>query len=347
MNLCGRSMLLIACLLPAMSFAEEPVTHSLAGMVRDAADNPAAQVTLLVMDNATGIPIYSDGTLLTENLAGQRTDLLTGLSKEDGTFEIAAPAGEFRLMAQRWRPPTQPWDSGMGKFGGLTHFGPVVELFGTLPGIVVPSDDATSIKLAPMGTGTLVIDTNPKPGNDETLVVIGEHAPLLDPIFGFDAWRAPFLNHAYGMNRMPRGHTTFLNVPAGEVHLVAFANDNRAGFGRASATVEADMSTSITVDLVAGWSDGLKTPPNELRSLYDKAVANQWELSSLPSVKEIFEEINSGSSASMGEVLLRDDRKDAAVELPDGTSHSLMEVVTVWAYIKSFPPPKAKKGSTP
>ncbi len=327
-----------SCFLSAMALAEEPAAHFLKGTVRDNAGTPAPGVTVFVADAATGVPLFADGTSLAKRNADNRTDLLVAVTGDEGTFDISVPAGSYRLVAQRWQPPTQPWTGSLGEFDGLPHFGPVVELFGTASGIEVPSDAATRIELRPPGSGTLTVTTNPRPGNDATLLVIGTEAPLLDPIFAFEGWRPPFLTNAIGMNRMPKGVTTFKNVPEGDIHLTAFANDNRPGFGCASANVGTGGSARVTVDLVAGWSDGRKTPPDRLRPLYDKAVANRWDLKELEPLATLIGEIEQRRGDSIVEAIERHGGMEQMIGLPDGTSAPLPDALAVWAYLRAWPP---------
>jgi len=325
-----------ACLLPAVSVAEVAEMHSLAGIVRDAAGTPAAHVTIFVTEQATGVPVFGDGVPLTQGMANQRTDLLITTSVEDGTFEVTAPAGKYRLVAQRWRPPTKPWTSSMGEFDGLPHFGMTVELLGVAADVVVPSEAALEIELSHPGNGSVTVLTNPESGGDDALFVISTHAPPLDPIFAFNAWQDPILPNAIGMNRMSAGRTTFHNVPAGELHLVAFANDNSPGFGAATVTVPEVGAVEVVIDLVAGWSDGHKKPGARLLPLYEKVVDQGWNLLALDPIQSVQARINEGDG--LLEALKAIEKDAVEVELPDGSKAPLRDAWAVGLYTQRWKP---------
>ena len=240
---------------------------TVAGSLWDAQDNPVRDAVVVVCDHATGIPVSRESfEPFTRNMQFQQ--LLFAVTDQRGAFAFRdVKPGVYRLIAQSWEDAEKPVDS------ILDVNGRVVRLRGVLPLVKVPSDGATGITLRPLGSAALDITTAPQAPNNETLLVVSEAEMAADPILGFAAWSGTFMPHMLAGNRMPLGKTIFRGLPAGTVHLAAFAGDNNPGFGGITCELTAGQTTVVSIPLIASWSDGHKQPPTRLEPLVGRVRA--------------------------------------------------------------------------
>lgn len=260
-----RSRLLFSCLLLigilGLHTTAQAQDGSLSGTVVDADDRPIQGITVIVCDDETGIPV-SQATFrpFTEEMKYQEIAFAT--TNPLGQFTLAnVRPGTYRLLAQSWQDATEEVE------GVLEVNGRIVHLRGIAPGVVVPSPEAEQVKIRPAGNAMLNIATDPLAPNDETLLVVSRASLAADPILAFGAWTGPFIPQMLAGNRMPHGRTTIYGLPAGVVHLGAFAADNNPGFGGAQCELMAGRTSFVKIPLIASWSDGHKQPPPRLEPL--------------------------------------------------------------------------------
>ncbi len=233
---------------------------SLAGRVVDEQGRLVVGAMVLVCDQKSGFPVDAESfqPITEKNLQTMAAEY----SDERGEFSLAkVKPGEYRLLAQSWEDAKKPVR------GPIEVNGATVRMHGLFERVKVPSDEAAQIVFRPLGTATLDVTTDPKAPNNETLLIISRAPLAADPILAFSAWSGEFIPQMIAANRMPLGRTTFHGMPEGVVHLAAFAADNNAGFGGATATLAAAQTSIASVPMIASWSNGHKKPPERLQAL--------------------------------------------------------------------------------
>ncbi|MHB8957454.1 MAG: carboxypeptidase-like regulatory domain-containing protein [Pirellulaceae bacterium] len=304
--------------------------ETIAGSILDRDGTPVAGALVIVCDGGTGIPVGRDFKPFAEGR--KPTEMVVAVSDDSGGFRIPnAQPGTYRLLAQSWEDAAKP----------LTHplevNGQVVRLRGLAERVVVPSAEAGQIEMRPCGTARLTVMAEPRPGNDETLLVVSRQPLAADAILGFAAWSGAFMPGMIAANRMPLGRTTFLDLPEGSAYLAAFAADNIPGFGSAACDLKSNRSVASVVPLIAAWSDGHKTPPPTLVELVAKVrTIPPDELRSL--VEQQYPNVAKLRSPSEGPRrdpwigLIPD--LDKPVKLPDGTTVPLKDLMAAEAYVR-------------
>jgi hypothetical protein len=138
-----------------------------------------------------------------------------------------------------------------------------------------------------------------------------------------------FMAHAIAINRVPKGRTEFQNVPPGPVYVAVFANDNKPDFAAASAQAKDTETTTFEIQLVADWSDGRKSPPASLNTLYKRFEQNNWSAADLPDLPKMTKLDTLRNPSRVHDLLVKENPQ---VTLPDGTSASARDVYTVLLY---------------
>jgi hypothetical protein len=82
------------------------------------------------------------------------------------------------------------------------------------------------------------------------------------------------MEHAIGWNRMPNGITTFVGLPAGTYTTAIFSADNNPGFGDGTVEIKPATHTTIELNWVAAWSNGMHLPPPDLEPIVDAVEAS-------------------------------------------------------------------------
>ncbi|MCL4220512.1 MAG: hypothetical protein KJZ65_03995 [Phycisphaerales bacterium] len=239
-------------------------TQSLRGQVVDAKGEPVAGSLVLACDAETGMPLCGPKWLPFGSIADMQiamASMRAAPTEADGSFVFdSAPDRPVKLLAQQWSKPPKPPKP-------LDINGPVIRLV-TAPALVAKGD-AGKITLAPRGTAVLKVTA--EAANDETLGIVSTSSTIADPILGFSGWGGPFLRDAIAWNRMPRGQTLFVGLPAGTVHIVVFSADNNPGFGQAlHVELREGHMTSVEIPWVASWSNGLHSPPPAVAEAREK-----------------------------------------------------------------------------
>ena len=321
------SLAVIACCCARLLARE---AETIAGTILDREGAPVAGALVIVCDSDTGMPVGRDFAPFAHGM--EVREIACVASDVDGRFSFPdAKPGTYQLLAQSWedasRPATKP----------LEVNGRVVRLRGLAERVVVPSEEARQITLRPCGTATLDVTADPLPGNDDTLLVVSRRPLAADPILGFASWSGAFMPGMVAANRMPKGRTTFRDMPDGSVYLAAFANDNSPGFGGAACGLRADRSVGSVVPLIAAWSDGHKDPPATLVELVAK-------LRTIPRdtlrelVEQQYPDLARSMDAAAGQP--RDPWTplipylDKPVTLPDGASVPLKEAWAAEGYMR-------------
>lgn len=300
----------------------------LAGKVLSSDDKPVSGALVIVQQGESGIPgmFPSDNGPTTGSMLAAKSDL----TDADGRFEFELPPGNYHVLAQRWPNPEKPWTTTI-LFDDATHYGRQVEVLGTAKNVAVPSPEASNLELTPPGTGSAKVTF--ETGNDDALLVISKAPLAVDPVFRFAGWPGDFLTSAVAFNRPVLGQSEFTGLPSGKLYAGVFGNDNNPGYGMAELVVPDGGTTSVEIEWVAGWSNARKTPPAHLMPLYNKFKENDW-LKQKPAFIEDLRAIGQAerNPLKMQELLLA--ARDKTITLPDGSTATLLDIATVFAYLR-------------
>lgn len=237
---------------------------TISGKVLDADKRPVAGALVVVCDQRTGIPIERETfQIFTRNIRSR--NFVSAVSDEEGMFSVEqVKPGDYRLIAQSWEDARAPVTQAFQVNGSVIHLRGIAER------VTVPSEEAARVSLRPLGDASLDVTTDPKSGNNATLLVVSRAPLAADPILGFSAWAGEFMPNMIAGNLMPLGKTTIHGLPAETVHIALFASDNNPGSGGVSVELEANETTTVAVPLIASWSDGHTTPPDRLKTLVEQ-----------------------------------------------------------------------------
>ncbi len=331
-------ILLLCIALPSLASAGE-----IGGQVVDSQQKPVAGASIMLCDQATGIPIASETFRPFERSTNISPRLTTALTDEQGRFRFHDVSnGTYRLVSQSWRetPSVQDLFAVNGK---------EIYLRGVANTVRVPSPQALSVLIKPLGTASVTLKEH-FPNNDGFLVISTK--PLsVDPILGFASWQGPFLQHAIGANRMPGGITYIHGLPEDRIHLSVFANDNNGGVG--AGAVEAKAGETVVAEyipIVCGWSNGRHDPPFELQGTFEeiKGIVEKLKKKQtlLPFLKRLLAKegvkVRRNKKAPLAPYL---DHLQVAVTLPSGARVPFKDVLAAAQYIglqRSVAPRKVK-----
>lgn len=277
-------------------------------------------VVVVLCDQQTGIPLSADRFRpITEGeRSGGLQKLATAVTDRRGKFAFEGlPAGEYRLVAQKW----------VGPFKGMFEVhGTVIQLFGSAGQIRVPSPQAEKVVLQPPGDGVLQMDQDVP--NSETLLLLSTEPPARDPILGFHALGKGFLRNMIGANRMPYGRTTVVGVPREKIHIFFFAADSAPGFAVQTCQVRGFQRLQ-RVPFVASWSDGRHEPPAKIRRTMELIKKHDLRVDKLLGLTR---DLSQQQREKAWTELM--DRLDRTVELPEGHKATVGNVLAADAYAK-------------
>jgi hypothetical protein len=245
-------------LIPALVLAGE-----ISGHILDLNQQPVSGATVVLCDQVTGIPV-STNTCTPFTVAKSFPPVLaTALTDEQGRFKFHGISnGTYRLVSQSWKDTPKALDLFAVNGRGLT-------LHGVAGPILVPSPQALSVSIRPLGTASIILDEHF--GNDGSLLVISPMPLTADPVLGFASWQGPFLQQAIGLNRMPGGYTRVDGLPEDRIHLSVFANDNNGGIGEGVVEAKAGrIMIAKSFPIVCRWSNGRHTPPAYLEGTFEE-----------------------------------------------------------------------------
>ena len=261
----------------ARAVEQSRATGTLTGHVLGARRQPVARATVVLCDQASGIPLdiaifrpFTESYLAPTQPSGRRKNRSEPVLHLDtdnkGRFRLEhVPPGVYRLIAQSWLDAERIEQL-------LERNGKRIELHGVAERVSIAAGQTTDVTLRPLGQGVLKIDQDLP--NDETLLVLSTAPTRADPILGFAGWSGPFMQNMLGGNRMPAGETTVFGLPEGTIHLAMFAADSVPGWTVGSVEIRSDVPATIErIPFVCSWSNGRHEPPEELRPLVEELKA--------------------------------------------------------------------------
>ncbi len=219
------------------------------------------QAVVVIVDAESGLPLCSPGWVTFAEASRDETrdpvqTIVYAQTDDQGQFVFKdVPPGRYRLIAQRW-------PSDKAALAPLAEHTATVEMLGQTKAFSVTDVDIVDMALRPEGKGTLTVRC--ESANNETLLVLSTGATRADPILSFAGWSGPFMKKGIAWNRMPSGETTFIGLPDGTYHAAIFSADNNPGFGQGTVEVKEDHRTTIELNWVAAWSNGMHAPPPTL-----------------------------------------------------------------------------------
>jgi len=324
--------------LPSLASAGE-----IGGRVLDSNQKPVVGASIMLCDQATGIPIDSDTLKPFQKGTNAFPHLSTALTDEQGRFRFhQVTNGTYRLVAQSWRktPSVRNLFAVNGK---------EIHLRGVADSILVPSPQALSVTIRPLGTASVTLKEHFS--NNGGFLVISTKPLAADPILGFVSWQGPFLQHAIGANRMPGGLTYIHGLPEDRIHLSVFANDNNGGIGEGVIEAKAgEMVVAEYIPIICGWSNGRHDPPFELQATFEEMKGIVGKLKKkqtiLPFLKRLLAKegvkVRRNRKAPLRPYL---DHLQVAVTLPSGARVLFGDVLAAIQYIglqKSLEPRKVQ-----
>ena len=253
--------------------AQTNVAFQMAGTVTRP-DDGCNQAVVVLCDQASGEPLCRQNLQPFTSVMGTTNeqfamDWLQAIPDATGHFEFNnLPAGNYIVVAQAWPGSSQPTNI-------LNFRGETVHLLGRAE-IAVPSAAARQVKFIAPGTNTIQFDQQFP--NDDGFLMLGTQPPRGDPVLAWLGWGTNFIRHLIGCNAMPRGRTAVHGLPA-ETYAAIFMNDDSPGFGAMRLPFRAP--NPVKLPLVAGWSDGYKTPPTNLVWLVEWLQTHKFKIDEL------------------------------------------------------------------
>jgi hypothetical protein len=318
------AILLLASLTSFVARAQTNPTFQIEGTITVPMDG-CNQSIVVLCDLASGEPLCRETmqpfTAVMPSDSGKIMEWLFTPADASGRFQFTnVPSGDYIVVAQAWKGETQLTD--LMKFRAET-----VHLLGREE-VTVPSEHATRLQLTPPGTNTIRFDQ--QFGNDGGFLMLSTRPQLGDPILAWFGWGTNFISHIIGFNWMPRGKTTVHGAPD-QLYASIFANDNSPGFG--SMKLQAGGTNIARMPIVAGWSDGYKTPPTNLVWLVDLLQTNKLSIDQLlklprPDRSQNFVERQRERWRMLKPIL------ENEVTLPDGQKTRVVDLITADGYAR-------------
>ncbi len=230
------------------------------GTVVDADGNPVNH-SIVIPLSGFGVPLNKQNAQpLSWNSLQQFGDedfVLFTRTDERGVFQVDLPVGQYRIVAQSWLD--QPHVTNlMAKNGSQLRIDGVTEMeFGS------EMEAAETIEIRPAGSGTVRLTSQ----EASDMLLISTQPLAGDPVLGFMALTGGFWGGLLGGTRMENRAIAISGLPDGEIQFFSFVNDNNGGMGGVMATVVAGQISQVHLPVIAGWSNGHRTPPAELEPL--------------------------------------------------------------------------------
>jgi hypothetical protein len=249
-------------------------------------------------------------------------DWLQAIPDSAGHFQFTnIPAGNYIVVAQAWAGQLQPTNV-------LEFRGETIHLLGREE-IAVPSASARKLKLTTPGTNHIRFDQQFP--NDGGFLMLSTRPQRGDPVLAWLGWGTNFIGHIVGFNLMPAGRTTVHGLPD-EVYASIFVNDNSPGFG--STRLRFGEGEPVKMPIVAGWSDGHKTPPADLVWLVELLQTNRFNMDELlgidskPTASQSFVERERYKAQLLIPILEKE------IILPTGQKTRVGDLLTAFGYAR-------------
>lgn len=294
-------------------------------------DDGCTQAVVVLCDRQSGEPLCRQIARPFTSFIGTTNenfmmDWLQAMPDSAGRFQFTnLPAGDYIVVAEAWNGPSQPID--IQKFSWET-----IHLLGREE-VTVPSGSARHLKLTAPGTRSVQFEHQ----QDGSCLLLGTRPQRGDPVLAWLGWGTNFISHLIGFNVMPRGLTTVHGLPA-EAYASIFVNDNSPGFG--STRLSLGDTNPVKMNIVAGWSDGYKTPPTNLVWLVELLETNRFDIDALLGIPPTPKSDQFVSSAQRFEEMERNRPRlfspilEKEIVLPAGQKTRVVDLLTALGYAR-------------
>lgn len=233
---------------------------AVSGLVLDDSGIPVANSVVIPL-SAHGIPLnVSDARPVTMQLvqeSGLTNFVLFAKTDNKGKFTLQLPSGGYRIVAQSCLDKPDVEDL-LGKNGSRLRVDGVAEF--EFSGEMQAT---AKVIIRPIGSGTVTLSTQ----ESSDLLLVSTKPLACDPAIGMLALVGDFWTGLVAGTRMEEKSITISGLPAGEIQFFSFVNDNNGGIGGSKTLLEEGESTELYLGVIAGWSNGHRTPPDELKEL--------------------------------------------------------------------------------
>ena len=318
------------------SQAQTPAAFQIEGDIARPTDG-CNQALVVLCDRASGEPLCRQ-TLKPFTLAMAATNSDDAMNwvqvipDAAGHFQFTnLPAGNYIVVAQAWNSPL-PWTNLMNSSSEFEFAarGPRAETLHLLgrEEVTVPSDRARRLKLTSPGTNSIRFAYS----GDGEYVLLGTQPQRGDPVLGWLGWGTNFVSHLIGFGVIPRGDGLLVHGLPAETYASIFANDDSPGFG--SIRLQFGGTNAVKIPVVAGWSDGYKTPPTNLVWLVELLETNKFKIDELlgittrPPPRQTFVE----QEQAMARLVLPIWEKE--ITLPTGQKTRVADLLTAVGYAR-------------
>lgn len=313
---------------PPPAAQDAPQLGSLAGLIVDKNGNQtlAPNATIFICDADTGLPMNRETRRKIEpTLHDPQIDKLWVTEADrSGIFRLNdLPCGNYRLVAQSW--------SGVQGFRGFNirnNLSATLILHGIAENVKIKPGDQTEILIRQLGNRTLRIVNDPQEAH--ALLLVSLKPTLGDGILGPRGWGKEFLRNLIGTTQMEVPHVTIVGLPDdADVHVGFMNYDNSPGVAAGSYPPELRQGT---LRIIAGWSNGHKTPPPELVPLTEHLAKEKIELASLLPEKPNAPVTEGEAARTLLELLGNDN--DRVLPVPGMGDRRLADILAAYSYLR-------------
>ena len=336
MNTAFPSLLLCLIVLPPVSgqtLQDTKPIFTLSGTVLDAEGQPVPHSVVIPLSEH-GIPLRRS------NLEPVSLDAIESAEKEDfilssetngaGVFSFNLPPGKYRLVAQSW-----PGHTGIQRI--LERHGSHLRMDGLLELEFSNEMEASEVhEIRPIGTASLKVTSQEK----SDMLLISSEPFACDIALGFVALMGDFWNGLLAGTAMEKKEILISGLPAGEIQVFSFINDNNGGIGAGKTKLAEGESGELYVGVLAGWSNGHRTPPAELKELTKYLLENQQDLARTDRVMQELQEAFASSNHGNGLERMTEYSKLLLPRLPEefrlsnGEKTTLGEILAAAVYAR-------------
>lgn len=292
-NLFLHMAIIIFALTPVVSQAcqeeSQQSSFSVSGIVLGAEEQPVVGSVVIPLSQY-GIPLDRSGVPLTMQsmmMSGSSDEdfILSTATDKDGRFTMKLAPGKYRFVAQTWLDK-QTIEKILDKNGSRLRFDGMTEIeFDTELGA------SETLEIKPVGTATVRLTSQ----EASDMLMVSTNRLAADPALGIIALDSNFIAGLIAGARMEGKEILISGLPSGEIQFFSIVNDNNGGMGGTLATAIENETTDVYVGVIAGWSNGHRTPPPELESLTEYFVKTPEETNKVNARLKELQEQHSGS----------------------------------------------------
>ncbi len=303
-------------------------------------DDGCNQAIVVLCDRSSGEPLCRQNAqpfmscFTNQQIA---MDWLTVIPDALGHFQFTnLPAGNYIAVAQAWNSPLPRTNlinnSREFQIAARDFRVETIHLLGREE-ITVPSDIARHVKLTPPGTNSIRVAYQ----HDGEFLMLGTQPQRGDPVLQWLGWGTNFIRHLIGFGDIPRGGMLVHGLPL-EAYASIFSNDNSPGFG--STRLNVSDTNAVKMPIVAGWSDGHKTPPTNLVWLVEVLATNRFDIDALldiPGKPRLFAYVyytDEFTKRERAKARLIPPIWDKEIVLPTGQKTRVVDLLTALSYAR-------------